>query len=676
MEMDELLSYDIDAIVWSGVPGPYGFTSLGSILNGSVNPSGSLVDTWVYDNDSNPVMETFGENQASNADSYYIDYVEGIYVGYKWYETAYAESAVITTTKSGKTFDYSNYDSIVAFPFGYGLSYTTFEQKFVSAPTTIDPSGTVSFEVEVTNTGDVTGKDAVQIYVKAPYTDYDKANGVEKAAVSLIGIAKTGDIEPGASETVTVTANVEDFASYDVSCKNADGTTGSYMLDAGEYIFTLGDNAHVAYETATATLASDYFYSGDAKRSSDDTAASNQFDEVARGLYLSRQDAFANYADVMASVSSEVKDTTWETTGSYDAALDEVVDHEYVEGVDYAVSGNLTVDDVKGLDYDDPLWDELIKQLTVDEMFELGTNATYQSIAIDSIGKGATTDSDGPLGISSMFNADLNSIAYPCIPLLASTFNVNLAEKFGEIVSDQAHYKGLTGWYAPAMDIHRSPYSGRNFEYFSEDGTLSALMAQAEVSGARSKGMMVYIKHFALNDQETQRSGGLHTYAYEQAIREIFLKPFEASVKNGGANCIMTSMNFVGDTYAGASVSLITNVLRGEWGFRGKSLTDMDERNEGSIGFDACLRAGTDAWLSIYGIEKPAKITSAEIYYLQRAAKNILYAEANSETYVPNIVNWHMYVIILSIELALIVIILIAGIIIGSKKKVTLEVTQ
>lgn len=676
MEMDALLNYDIDAIVWSGVPGPYGFTSLGAILNGSVNPSGSLVDTWVYDNDSNPVMETFGENQASNADSYYIDYIEGIYVGYKWYETAYAEGAVITNTKSGETFDFGDYDSIVAFPFGYGLSYTTFDQKFVSASEIVDPTGTVTFEVEVTNTGDVAGKDAVQIYLTAPYTDYDKANGIEKAAVSLVEIAKTGVIEPGASEIVTVTATVEDFASYDLSCKNVDGTTGSYMLDAGEYVFMLGDNAHDAYETTTATLAADYFYSGDNKRVSDEVAASNQFDEASRGLYLSRQDSFANYADVIASVSSEVKDTTWETTGSYDAALDDVVDHEYVEGVDYAVAGNLTVDDVKGLDYDDPKWDELVKQMTVDEMFELGTNATYQSVAIESIGKKATTDSDGPLGISSMFNPELNSIAYPCIPILASTFNVDLAKKFGELVSDQAHNKGLTGWYAPAMDIHRSPYSGRNFEYFSEDSTLSALMAESEVAGARDRGMMVYIKHFALNDQETQRSGGLHTYANEQAIREIFLKPFEASVKNGGANCIMTSMNFIGDTYAAASIPLVTMVLRGEWGFQGKSLTDMDERNEGAIGYDACLRAGTDAWLSIYGIEMPENITSAEIYYLQRAAKNILYAEGNSETYVPIIANWHLYVIILSIELAVIVVILSAGLILGSRKKAKIEITK
>ncbi len=669
MELDELSGYDIDALVWSGVPGPYGFASLGSILNGTVNPSGSLVDTWVYDNDSNPVMETFGENQASNSDTYYIDYIEGIYVGYKWYETAYAESAVIKTEKTGKTFDFNDYDSIVAYPFGYGLSYTTFEQKFVSSPKKVDPNGTVSFDVEVTNTGDVAGKDAVQIYVTAPYTDYDKANGIEKSAISLIGIAKTGVIEPGASETVTVTANVEDFASYDVSHKNDDGTTGSYMLDAGKYAFVLGDNAHTAYDTAKATLEEDYFYSGENKRSSDETAASNQFDEVARGLYLSRQDAFANYADVVASVSDEVKNTTWETSGSYDESLDDVVDYEYEEGVDYAVSGDLTVEDVKGLDYDDPKWDELVKQMTVDELFELGSNATYQSIAIDSIGKSATTDSDGPLGISSMFNAELNSIAYPCIPLLAATFNVDLAQKFGEIVSDQAHSKGVTGWYAPAMDIHRSPYSGRNFEYFSEDGTLSALMAQSEVAGAREKGMMAYIKHFALNDQETQRSGGLHTYAYEQAIREIFLKPFEASVKNGGANCVMTSMNFVGDTYAAASVSLVTNVLRNEWGFRGKSLTDMDERNEASIGYDACLRAGTDAWLSVNGIEKPSDITSAEIYYLQRAAKNILYAEGNSETYAPNIVNWHLYVIILSIELAIITILLLGSVVLNGRKK-------
>lgn len=668
IEMEVLSGFDIDALVWAGVPGPYGFESLGSILNGSVNPSGSLVDTWVMDNDSNPVMETFGENKAANAeDSYYIDYIEGIYVGYKWYETAYAESAVIDNVKTGKTYDYKNYDSIVAFPFGYGLSYTTFSQKFISTPTEIDPTGTATFEVEVTNTGDVAGKDAVQIYVTAPYTDYDKANGIEKSAVSLIGIAKTGEIAPGASETVTVTVNTEDFASYDVSYANADGTKGAYMLDAGQYTFVLGDNAHVAYETADAELGSDYFYTGDNKRLSDEIQAANQFEEVARGQYLSRQNAFENYEAVVNSVTENLKSTAWEEGPSYDPSVDEVVDHEYVEGVDYSVKGKLTIDDVKGLAYDDPKWDELIKQMTPEEMFDLSANATYQSVAVESIGKGATTDSDGPLGISSMFNSDLNSIAYPCIPILAGSFNAELAVKFGDYVSDQAHAKGLTGWYAPAMDIHRSPYSGRNFEYYSEDGTLSGIMGAATVSGARSNGMMVYIKHFALNDQETQRSGGLHTYAYEQAIREIFLKPFEDSVKDGGACAIMTSMNYIGDVYAGASVPLITKVLRGEWGFIGKSLTDMDEANEAATGYDTCLRAGTDAWLQFSGIPTPT-FTSSEIYYLQRAAKNMLYAESISETHEPSIVNWQLYVTILSVELILMAVLLILKLVFRRKK--------
>lgn len=669
IQMDVLLTYDIDAMVWAGLPGPYGFEALGSILNGSVNPSGNFGDTWVYDQDSAPAFENYGENRASNAEeSYYVDYVEGIYVGYKWYETAYAEGAVITNTKTGKTFDYSDYDSIVAFPFGYGLSYTTFNQKIVSAPDTVDPKGSVSFDVEVTNTGDIAGKETVQIYVTVPYTDYDKANGIEKSAVSLIGIGKTEMLEPGETEIVTVTANVEDFSSYASNYKNADGTYGAYMLDAGEYVFMAGENVHKAYDSVTATLEKDYFYSGEQKRAGDKIQASNQFDEVARGEYLSRKDKFANYESAMNSVSDVVTSTDWEDhPNTYDEALDDVVDHEYTKGVDYAVDGDLTVEDVKGLDYDDETWDKLVAQMTLEELFNLGTDATYQSIAVESIGKGATTDSDGPLGITSIFNPDLNSVAYPCIPLLTATFNANLAEKLGEYVADQAHDKGVTGWYAPAMDIHRTGYSGRNFEYYSEDGMLSGLIAQATVSGARSRDMIVYIKHFALNDQETHRGKNLHTYSNEQAIREIYLKPFELSVKNGNATAIMTSMNYIGDTYAGASIPLLEKVLRGEWGFRGKSLTDMDEGKE-AVNFDACLRAGTDAWLTVNDIEMPKEFSSADIYYLQRAAKNILFTESTGNTYPASIVNWHNYVILITVELICIMAIVIAAYLVRRKK--------
>ena len=668
IQLDELSKYDIDAMVWTGLPGPYGFASLGRIMNGTVNPSGSLPDTWIYDNDSNPAMENFGDQPASNG-SYYVDYVEGIYVGYKWYETAYAERAVITNTKTGETFDYNNYDQIVAYPFGYGLSYTTFEQEISNAPTSMDPQGTLSFEVTVKNTGDVSGKDAVQLYLSAPYTDYDKTNGVEKAAVSLCAIAKTGEIAPGASETVSLEVNVEDIASYDSSYVNADGSKGAYMLDAGDYEFILGDNAHVAYDSAKVSLSADYFYTGNDKRASDVEVAVNEFEDAARGEYLSRQDGFANYASAMASVSDKVESTDWEdNTNQYDASYDEVVVEAYVKGTDYAANGSMTLEDVAGLDYEDPAWDELISQLTVEEMQALVTDATYKTPSVESVGRGATTDSDGPLGISSMFNSDLNSVAYPCIPILSATFNVDLAKRFGELVSDQAHNKGVTGWYAPAMDTHRTAYSGRNYEYYSEDAWLGAEMAAAAVAGARDRGMIVYIKHFALNDQETHRAESLHTYSNEQAIREIYLKPFEYAVKEGGANAVMTSMNYIGDVYAGGCEGLLQGVLRGEWGFRGKSLTDMDEANEG-VNVDKCMRAGTDCWLSIFGVNMKSDVNDADIYYLQRTAKNILFADANSRIYEAQIVNWRAYLFTICGALAVLIVVMLAAMVMRNKKE-------
>ena len=671
IQFDLLDTYDIDAIVWTGVPGPYGFESLGRILNGTVNPSGSLADTWVFDHDSSPANENFGEQKADNAESsYYVDYVEGIYLGYKWYETAYAEGAVITNTKTGEVFDYkNNYDGIVKYPFGYGLSYTTFEQKITSGPSSLDPKGTVTVEVEVTNTGSVAGKEPVQLYVTAPYTEYDKANGIEKAAVALIGYGKTGLLQPGEKETVKIEVPVENFASYDSTYDNGNGTKGAYLLDQGDYVFSVRSDAHTVLDEVTVSLGADYHYSGDQKRASDDQQAYNQFDDAARGEYLSRQNAFANYESAMKSVKTSVESTEWEDNPNvYDPKYDEVVTEPLVEGKDYARSGSLTLDDVKGLDYDDPKWQELISQLTVDEMKSIVTDALYKTPTLYSIGKGGTSDSDGPLGISSMFNPSMNSVAYPCIPVLAGTFNDELAYRFGAYVSDQAHEKGVTGWYAPAMDTHRSAYSGRNFEYYSEDAALGAGIAAAEVSGARERGMIVYIKHFALNDQETKRSGNLHTYSNEQAIREIYLRPFESAVKDGGANAVMTSMNYIGDTYAGGHAGMLTEVLRNEWGFRGKSLTDMDEGGE-IRNIDKTMRAGTDTWLGMGGAGWHAKTTDADIWYLQRMAHNALYAEANSVTIPAQIINWQIYLWILCAELAALILICVAAIIIRNKKK-------
>ncbi len=664
--------YGIDAVIWSGLPGPYGFEALGKIMTGEVNPSGHLPDTWVYNNNSNPTRENFGEQAASNAEGrYYVDYVEGIYVGYKWYETAYAEQAVITNTKTGETFDYGNdYDNIVAYPFGYGMSYTTFDQTIsggsLSDGTSLDATGDYSVDVTVTNTGNETGKSVVQLYVTVPYTDYDKENLVEKAEVSLVVFGKTGELAPGESETVTLEFSMEDIASYDSSYSNSDGTQGAYMLDDGEYKFSIRSDAHTELDSVTASLASQYFFSGDDKRETDEVVATNQFDEAARGEYLSRQDAFANYESAMASVSDAIEDPSYATTDNlYDESLDEGIG-TMEAGVDYDVPGDLTLADMEGLDFDDPQWDELIKQMSIDDMLSLTGYTMYASAAVPSIGKEATTDSDGPLGISSMYSTDLITVAFPCVPLLSATFNTELAEEMGSCVADQAEANGITGWYAPAMDTHRSPYSGRNFEYYSEDATLGAYMAAAEVSGAREKGLITYIKHFFLNDQESQRTS-VHTYSNEQAIREIYLKPFEKAVKNGGADGVMTSMNYVGDIYAGADLNLITNVLRGEWGFVGTVLTDMDEAGE-IRSFWSTIRAGTDVWLG-FAEASPTPSSDADIYYLQRACHDHLYALANGKMVAADILDWQLYRNIIYGELAVLAAACVIAMIIRNTRK-------
>jgi beta-glucosidase len=639
LEMGFLEEYNVDAAVLTGIPGQYGFYALGGILSGETNPSGKLVDTYVYDLNSNPVQENFSNQAATNTEGYYVDYVEGIYLGYKWYETAFAEKAVIKNTKTGTTYDYGDYDNIVQYPFGYGLSYTTFTQEIVKAPTVIDPKGEISIDVKVTNTGDVAGKDAVEIYMTAPYTDYDKQNGVEKSAVALAGYGKTKDIAPGASETVTVTFATESIASYDNTYDNGDGTKGAYMLDEGDYIFSARSDSHNAYDEATATLSSQYFYSGNDRRESDVQAAYNQFDDAARGIYLSRQDAFANYADAMDVVSSDVVSTAFDDNpAAYDSAYDAIVTKEYVKGVDYAATGDLKFSDMAGLAYDNAQWDELMKQVTLEEMVSLmsGFGGTSE---VKSIGKVSMTDSDGPLGISNMFNVSQNSVGFPGIPVLASTFNNDIAKKYGNFVADSGHSVGVTGWYAPAMNIHRSSYSGRNFEYYSEDPVLSAGMAWNETLGAREKGMVVYLKHFAFNDMETHRDGQLHTYINEQAIRELYLRPFEDSVKQGGATAVMTSMNYIGDIYTSASEPLCTQILRNEWGMRGMVLTDAAQGAYVTKCEPRAIRVGTDSWLNLGNLEVRTA-TNADIYYVQRAAKDILYTYANAQVIKADIINW------------------------------------
>ncbi len=650
-EMKELAKIDVDAIVDFGLPGTTAMSAVPEVLTGKVNPSGRLVDTWVYDNDANPSSANFGNQHAVNAkQAFYVDYVEGIYNGYKYYETAAAEKAKITDPKTGKIFDFGDYDKIVAYPFGTGLSYTTFTQEYKGGiPKNLKADDSFDVKVKVTNTGDVAGKEAVQLYVTVPYTSYDEKHNVEKAEVSLIGIAKTKKLAPGKSQALKIHVNMEDIASYDNTYKNADGTKGAYRLDKGDYTFSIRENSHVVIDSKTSVLKDTHVFSGEDRRKSDDQQAYNQFDPAARGKYLSRKDGFANYAEAMNSVSNKIKDLTFQNDpDAYNAKYDKDVTTHYVKGVNYAKPGDLQYTDLKGVPYDDPKWDELVAQLTIPEMQRLTTWGIYMTASAKSVGKPFSLDSDGPQGMASFVaGSGIAPVAYPAQSTIAMSFNPDLAYRYGQIIADELHFNGATSWYAPAMDNHRNAYSGRNYEYYSEDAYLSGIMGSKSTLGAREKGTIVFIKHFALNDQETFRGSNLHTYSNEQAIREIYLKPFEMSVKEGHANAVMGACNMIGDVFANDYEPLMVEVLRNEWGFRGQVSSDQCmwgvQYNPGdSVGItdywlhsDALLRGGSDFWLSIPVAQSnvltyPSAKTDADIYYMQRAAKNILYTHANA----------------------------------------------
>lgn len=651
LEMGGLAKYSPDAVVWCGTPGPYGLSALGKIIAGTVNPSGRLTDTWVYDNDANPSSETFAVNKASNAlRTYYVDYIEGIYNGYRFYETASAEKAVIKTVRSGEIFDYRNYNSVVAYPFGYGLSYTTFDKKLSGGiPKNLKSDSKFDVKVKVKNTGKRAGKDVAQVYVTVPYTTYDKQHGVEKSAVSLVGFAKTKLLQPGESQTVKVPVDMQKIASYDTTVSDPNGKKGAYRLDAGDYIFSLRNDSHHVLDSKTANLKEDFVFNGANKRASDDQAAYNQFDQAARGKYLSRQNKFANYAEAVNSVSDKIKDMTYQNDpDSYGRQNDPKFFREYQKGADYDVPNGLKFSDMKGASYEDPRWNTLIKELSLTDLNNLVTSGLFHMVSLDSIGLPQTIETDGPQSWRSnhvKIVSGQEPTPYPAIVLLASTWNKGLAYTFGANMADEGHSYGISGWYAPAMDSHRNAYAGRNFEYYSEDPVLTGDMAKNEVLAARRKGLITYIKHFALNEMENNRGVNLHTYSNEQAIREIYLFPFEDCIKEGHSNAVMGSCNMVGDVFSNAYEPLMTQVLRNEWGFNGLVSTDYNQSPARYWYYTRpILRAGTDFWLD-YRIGERKVLenpTSADIYYMQRAAKHILYTLATSDCletrvkYVPN----------------------------------------
>lgn len=621
MELGWVDAYEnIKAVVWCAGAGQSGFNALGEVLNGTVNPSGRTVDTYVYDLLATPVANNIGAfaydnvqdlvnaDDSTNYSAYFVNYNEGIYIGYKFYETAAAEGII-------------DYDAVVQYPFGYGLSYTNFRQELKSVE---ESKGTVTVKVSVTNTGSVAGKNVVEVYYTPPYYN----GGIEKAAVNLIEFGRTDLLEPGASQELTLSFKMEDMASYD------EENNRCYVLEHGDYEISIRSDSHTVIDSRTIHQDEDVIYGADNPRSTDKTAATNVFD-FAKGdvTYLSRADHFANYEQATAapenySMSNEVK-TGFISMANYDAAADVKADAVMPTT---GAKGTLTLADLAGADYDDAKWEKLLDQMSVEEMSQLITLGGYSTVAVPSVGLDATIETDGPSGLHSNFT-ELDGTSFPSSVMLASTWNKELAGRKGEAIGKQGMELGISGWYGPAMNIHRSAFSGRNFEYYSEDAVLSGQMAAQEVIGARKSGMQCYIKHFALNDQESQRTGMLTVWSSEQAIREGYLKAFEIAVKEGNTTSVMSSYNYIGNQWAGACDALLNTVLRDEWGFSGVVVTDW-YGGYGYMNSDLAIRNGGDRMLTNIATAALKDTTTATaVSSMRTACKNILYSLVNSSLY-------------------------------------------
>lgn len=651
MELGFLEDDGIDAALWIGGPGSRGLNAVGEVLAGSVNPSGKLADTYAYDLTTHPSFYSFGDftyldstreveaaNKMVDMTYKFVDYLEGIYVGYRFYETRWIDN------ETGLC-DEEAYQRAVQYPFGYGLSYTTFDKKITNFE---DHDSSVRMEVEVTNKGTVAGKEVVEIYYTAPYYE----GSIEKSHVVLAGFEKTGLLGPGESETVTISFDYDDMASYDYAEKHC------YVLEHGEYEIKLMEDSHRVIDSRSTTVESDIIYNGEngLKRANDLTAASNQFDDVTYGeeeniVWVSRADWEGTLPSKRVEdrkPSQVIKDLLWSTyTGS---AIDPANDPE-AEPITTGEKNGLKLKDLAGLDFDDPKWDLLLNQMTVDEMNQMTGKAGWGIIQISSVGNPYCKEIDGPAGLNGLVDG-VTSNQYTTEVVLASTWNTDAAYEMGSIYGEEALSHGISGLYAPGMDMHRSPFGGRNFEYYSEDGLLAGMMGASEIKGLRDKGIFVHCKHYALNDQETNREG-ICTWANEQAIREIYLKPYECAVKFGDANGVMCGLNRIGTSWTGAHYGLMTAVLRDEWGMVGTAITDGYSINANSDAFirmnpDLARRAGCDLSLANVDVnahtsEKSAYVTELTLnsnYGLQclrESCHRALYMIANSAAMTANV---------------------------------------
>lgn len=646
----------IDAAVWIGFTGSNGITALGEILNGDVNPSGRLVDTWAADFTKNPSFVNFGTGCLPDTTDKYdggmyysVDYEEGIYVGYRYYETR------------GETNGEDWYNANVVYPFGYGLSYTTFDWTVGDASASeIELGTTITVPVTVKNTGSVAGKDVVQLYASAPYT----LGGIEKAHKVLVGFAKTKLLQPGESETVTVSFDPYSAASYDYRDANSNGFSG-YELEAGEYTLYVSRNAHESEKAIALNLAADVQIGTDPTTDSE---------------VVNRYTDSENFLDSDWQLDTMLSRADWEGTwptpqtaqqhAGTDRLYEEIRSEEHNNPTDFdseeypwfGEEPTLTLRDLlpsaeaEGYEpvvsYDDERWEELMMGYDEEEMIALINNGAYHTLAMESVGLPATIHGDGPSGFTCFMSKEQvnGTCQYVSEPVMASTWNINLMNELGEAIGeegtigDKATGQPYSSIYAPGVNIHRSPFGGRCSEYFSEDPFISGMMGAAEVQGIQSRGVLPTVKHFVANEQETHRSiGGDLSWLSEQALREIYLKPFEYTVKLGETRGIMTSFNRIGTRWTGGDYRLLTEILRNEWGFNGLVICDFNTIPQYMIPRMMFYAGGSlDLATQQSAMWTDCDTSDAgDAIVLMRAVKDVMYALVNSNAMNAEVIGYN-----------------------------------
>lgn len=646
----------IDAAVWIGFTGSNGITALGEILNGDVNPSGRLVDTWAADFTKNPSFVNFGTGCLPDTTDKYdggmyysVDYEEGIYVGYRYYETR------------GETDGEDWYNANVVYPFGYGLSYTTFDWTVGDASASeIELGTTITVPVTVKNTGSVAGKEVVQLYASAPYT----LGGIEKAHKVLVGFAKTKLLQPGESETVTVSFDPYSAASYDYRDANSNGFSG-YELEAGEYTLYVSRNAHESEKAIALNLAADVQIGTDPTT---DSEVVNRYTDSENFLDSDWQlDAMLSRADWEGTWPTP--QTAQQHAGT-DRLYEEIRSEEHNNPTDFdseeypwfGEEPTLTLRDLlpsaeaEGYEpvvsYDDERWEELMMGCDEEEMIALINNGAYHTLAMESVGLPATIHGDGPSGFTCFMSKEQvnGTCQYVSEPVMASTWNINLMTELGEAIGeegtigDKATGQPYSSIYAPGVNIHRSPFGGRCSEYFSEDPFISGMMGAAEVQGIQSRGVLPTVKHFVANEQETHRSiGGDLSWLSEQALREIYLKPFEHTVKLGETRGIMTSFNRIGTRWTGGDYRLLTEILRSEWGFNGLVICDFNTIPQYMIPRMMFYAGGSlDLATQQSAMWTDCDTSDAgDAIVLMRAVKDVMYALVNSNAMNAEVIGYN-----------------------------------